>query len=226
MHEECHRCGAELEAGGASFCCPHCGSPQLHIAPAISDSDGGDSTTGTAPPPKPPTIRWNSALRSAMLVALVGAALFAVASWVPALTIVSLLWIVSAASIAIAIYRHREPSLRMDASIGARIGLSVGVLMTALLGICLAVIGVVARFRLHAMAAFDAEMSRRMQEQVAKAIAANPAPADIVRQMLSQEFRTGVMLAGLLIFAALILALSTVGGLLSGMVAVGRKQAA
>lgn len=226
MHEECHRCGAELEAGGASFCCPHCGSPQLHITPAMSGSGEDESTTGTAPPPKPPAIRWNSALRSAMLVALVGAALFAVASWVPALTIFSLLWIVSAASIAIALYRHREPSLRMDASVGARIGLSVGVLMTTLLGICLAVIGVIARFRLHSMAAFDAEMTRRMQEQVAKAIAANPAPADIVRQMLSQEFRTGVMLAGLLIFAALILALSTVGGLLSGMVAVGRKQAA
>ncbi len=192
----------------------------------MSGSSDDESTTGTAPPPKPSAIRWNSALRSAMVVALIGAALFATASWVPAVTIFSLLWIVSAASIAIALYRHREPSLRMNASIGARIGLSVGVLMTGLLAICLAAIGVVARFRLHAMAAFDAEMSRRMQEQVAKAIAANPAPADIVRLMLSQEFRTGIMLGGLLIFAASILVLSTVGGLLSGMVAVGRKQEA
>ena len=226
MVEDCHRCGAELEGGGSSFCCSHCGAPQLHITPAMSGDGEEALTTGAAPPPKIPTIRWSSALRSAMLVALIGAVLFAAASWVPALTIFSLLWIVSAASIAIGLYRHREPLLRMDGSIGARIGLSVGVLMTSALAICLAVVGLIARFGARSMSAFDAEMSRRMQEQVAKAIAANPAPADVVRQMLSQEFRTGVMLAGLLIFAAFILASSTVGGLLSGMVAVGRKRTA
>ncbi len=190
------------------------------------DESHDASTTRNAPPPKPPAIQWNSALRYGLLVAAVGSVLFAIASYVPALTIVSLLWILSAASIAIGLYRRRDPSLRMDGSIGARIGLSVGVLMTSFLALALAAIGLVARFGLHSMSAFDAEMTRRMHEQMAKAIAANPAPAEVVQQMLSQEFRAGVMLAGLLIFATIILGLSTVGGLLSGMAAVGRKPQA
>lgn len=226
MSEECHRCGAELEPGSESFCCSQCGSPQLHIAPAISGAAEDELTTGNAPPPKLPAIQWNSALRSALLVALVGGVLFVIASWVPAFTIFSLLWTMCAASIAIGLYRRREPTLRMDASIGARIGLSVGVLMTSFLSVSLAAIAVVARFSLHSMAAFDAEMTRRMHEQLEKTMAANPAPAELVQQMLSQEFRTGVMLAGLLMFGLLILALSTVGGLLSGMLATGRDRTA
>lgn len=227
MQQECHRCGADLDPGGSSFCCPQCGAPQLQIAETITAAATGDSaTTGHAPPPKAPEVEWRSALRSAILVALVGSVLFALASFVPALTIVSLLWILSAASIATGIYQRRHPSLRMDASIGARIGLSVGVLMTAFLSVSLAAIGLVARFGLHTMAAFDAQMIQQMHDQVEKAIVANPASASVVQQMLSQEFRTGVMLVGLLIFATLILALSTIGGLLSGMIAVGRKRTA
>ncbi len=191
----------------------------------MTDAGSDDATTtGHAPPPKPPEIAWRSALQAAALVALIGAVLFAAASYVPALTIFSLLWILGAASIATAIYRHRHPLLPMNPFIGARIGLSVGVLMTSFLAVSLAAIGLIARFGLRSMAAFDAEMSRRMHDQVEKAIAANPAPASIVQQMLSQEFRTGVMLTGLLIFALLIITLSTVGGLLSGMAAARHKR--
>ncbi len=207
-----------------SFCCPQCGSPQLHIVQAATGDEEAQVTTGAAPPPRPEAIRWSSALNSALIVALVGASLFIAASYLPALTIFSLLWICCAASIAISLYRRREPALRMDGAIGARIGLSVGVLMTSVLAVSLAVIGLIARFGLHTMTAFDAEMTQRMHEQVEKAIAANPAPANVVQQMLSQEFRTGVMLAGLLLFAFAILTLSTVGGLVSGMMAAGRSR--
>ncbi len=227
MTEECHRCGADLDPGAGSFCCAHCGSPQLHIVQAMAEAPpDGSPTTGNAPPPKLPAILWRSALRSGIAVALVGAALFAIASYLPAVTIFSLFWILCASSIATGLYRRRHPSLPMDASIGARIGLVVGVLMTSSLSVAVAVVGLVARFRLHSMAAFDAEMTQRMHEQVQKTIAANPAPAEIVQQMLSQEFRTGVMIAGLLIFAFLIMVLSTLSGLLSGIVAVRRDRTA
>ena len=191
----------------------------------MTDADAVDaSSTGQAPPPKPPALLWKSALRYAVSVALIGAVLFGVASLVPAVTMFSLLWIVCGAFLATSLYQRRHPSVRMDPSIGARIGLSVGVLMTAFLSVSLATIGLIARFRLHSMAAFDAEMSQRMHEQVEKAIAANPAPADLVQQMLSKEFRTGIMLAGLLFFAFLIVALSTFGGLISGVLASGRRN--
>ncbi len=184
------------------------------------------STTGNAPPPRPPSILWRSALRSGLAVALVGAVLFVLASYIPALTIFSLLWILGGASIATGLYRRGHPSLPMDAAIGARIGLSVGLLMTTCLAVAVAGIGLVARFVLHSMAAFDAEMTQRMHDQVQRTIAANPASAEMVQQMLSQEFRTGVMIAGLLIFGFFILALSTLSGLLSGLVAVGRNRTA
>lgn len=183
-------------------------------------------STGHAPPPKPPEVNWRAALRSSFVVAAIGAALFAIASYVPALTVFSLLWILGAGSIGIGFYRFREPALRMDASIGARIGLSVGLLLTAALSVVLAGIGFLARFRFHSMTEFDAEMTQRLHAEVEKAMAANPAPADLVRQMLSQEFRTGIMLAGLATVALLILVFSTVGGLLGGMVAVGRRRTA
>ncbi|GAC1355834.1 MAG: hypothetical protein NVSMB3_01440 [Acidobacteriaceae bacterium] len=197
----------------------------MHMARSDSAA-GDDSTTGQAPPPRAAEVDWRSALSCALTVALIGAALFAVASYVPALTLVSLLWILGAASIATGIYARRHPSLRMDASVGARIGLSVGVLMTSALAVALAVVGLIARFGLHSMAAFDAQMTHQMHEQVERAIATNPAPASLVQQMLSQEFRTGVMLTGLLIFAVLITVLSTIGGLLSGVIAVGRRRTA
>lgn len=186
----------------------------------------GAASTGHAPPPRPPDLNWPSALRSAMLVAVVGAVLFGIATYIPALTIFSLLWILSAASVATGLYRHREPALRMNASIGARIGLSVGLLMNFLLSILLAIAGLIARFKTHSMASFDAEMTQRMHDQIERALATNPAPADVVRQMLSQEFRTGVMLAVFVLFALVILAFSTVGGVVSGMLAVGRDRAA
>lgn len=214
-----------MDPGSASFCCPQCGAPQLHIAHSMTEAASSDSpTTGHAPPPRAPEVEWKSALQSALFVAIVGAVLFGVASYVPALTLMSLLWILGAASVATGIYRRRRPSLRMDASVGARIGLSVGLLMTFFLAVSLAIVGMVARFGLHSMAAFDAQMARGMHEQVERAMAANPAPASMVQQLLSQEFRTGVMLTGLLIFALLIVALSTVGGLLSGMATVRRKR--
>lgn len=187
---------------------------------------GESSTTGEAPPPRTSEVEWRFALRSAILVALIAAVLFAVASYIPALTIFSLLWILCAASITTGLYQRRHPLLRMDGSVGARIGLSVGLLMVASLSVSLALVGLIARFRLHSMAAFDAEMTHRMHDQVEKALAANPAPANIVQQMLSPEFLTGVMLTGLTIFALLILALSTVGGLVSGVVAVQRNRTA
>ncbi len=53
---------------------------------------------------------------------------------------------------------------------GARIGLVVGLALVACFGVALAVGGLVARYGLHSMAGFDAQMTQMLHEQLDKGI--------------------------------------------------------
>src|SRR5450755_2473804 len=106
MQEFCHRCGGELPEGhGESPFCPHCGTPQLFLAlenqsvqtggePAIA-ADGTPST-GRTPPPRPQQVEWKTAIRCALLVAGIAAALSLGSMKVDFLASVSLMWVVFA----------------------------------------------------------------------------------------------------------------------------------
>ena len=219
MHEHCHRCGGELAAGdGGSPFCPHCGAPQIYMTEQAEVEDAGDGSTGISPPPRPQQVEWKTAIRCAIGVSAVAALLSVASASLPMLSPLSWLWTVSGSVIALGLYQRRRPQAWMDAGVGARIGIVVGVTLVVSIGVAMATAGLVARYKLHAMGMFDTEL----RTQIDKAAAMNPQPAEVMRYIYSPEFKAGMMLAGFAMMAGFVMALSTLGGAVSGMVRTRR----
>jgi hypothetical protein len=221
MHEYCHRCGGVLAAGdGSSSFCQHCGAPQLILPEQTvsTDMDEDGVSTGILPPPRPRHVEWKTAILCVGAVAAVAAVLSVVSARVPALLAVNWLWILCGAAIALSLYQRRRPQAWMDVGVGARIGVVAGLGLVLSIAFSMATVGLVARFALHSMAGFDADL----RVQIEKAAAANPQPAEVMRYIKSPEFRAGIMLGGFAIMAGFILLTSTIGGALSGMIRTKR----
>lgn len=220
MQELCHRCGEELVSeDGASFC-PHCGAPQIYLSESdATETANGENSTGVLPPPPPQMVEWRTAVLCAALVALIAALFSAISTKIPAFGFVSWLWTVSASVIALGIYQRRKPQARMDAWVGARIGLVVGITLIASIGLTMAVAGLVARFGLHSMGTFDTDL----RAQIEKAATANPQPVEVMRYIYSPEFKAGIMLAGFSMLAGLVMVLSTIGGAVGGLLRTRRS---
>lgn len=140
----------------------------------------------------------------------------------PSVKPLSSLWTLCASLIALALYRKRRPQARLDGSIGARIGLVVGLIMVTSIAASMAIAGVVARYGLHNLATFDAEVALDMHQQLERAQASNPLPKEVLSFMNTQEFRAGIALFSTAMVSALLMLLSTIGGALSGI--LSRKE--
>jgi hypothetical protein len=228
MQDFCHRCGGELPAGdGASTFCPHCGSPQIFLQDYEEQTGAPEAdTTGTVPPPHPRQVEWKTAIRCAALVAGVAAVLGLVGSRVQAVSALSWLWTVSGSLIAVALYQRRRPQAWMDAGIGARIGVVVGLALVTGFAVAMAMGGLVARYGLHSMAGFDAELTQMLHAQIEKAEATTPEPPEVVRFLYSPEVRAGMMLAGFAMVSGVLLVLSTIAGAVGGLLQMRRKISA
>ncbi len=225
MHEYCHRCGGELPArDGASPFCPHCGSPQIFLQDYEQQSGASEAdTTGAVPPPRPQQVEWKTAIRCAVLVAGIAAVLSLVAARVQLVSPLSWLWTISGSIITLALYQRRRPLAWMDAGVGARIGVVVGLALVACLAVAMAIGGLVARYGLHSMAGVDAQLTELLHVQFEKAAAITPQPPEVQRFWYSPEFRAGMMLAGFGMLAGFLLVLSTVGGAVGGFMRMRRK---
>ncbi|MDQ2832465.1 MAG: hypothetical protein M3Y50_01745 [Acidobacteriota bacterium] len=225
MLQFCHRCGGELPASrGESPFCPHCGSPQLFLPDyeqQVSTSEA--ETTGTAPPPHPQQVEWKTAIRCAVLVALVAAALSVVSARVQIVSPLTWLWTVSGSLITLALYQKRRPQAWMDAGVGARIGVVVGLALMACFAVAIAGAGLVARYALHNMAGFDAQLTQMLHAQIQKASATAPESPEVVRFLTSPEVRAGMMLTGFAMLSGILVVLSTVGGAVGGFLRTRRK---
>ena len=228
MHEYCHRCGGELPArDGASPFCPHCGSPQIYLQDYEQQSGAVEAnTTGAVAPPRPQQVEWKTAIRCAALVAGVAAGLSLVSQRFEVVSLVSTLWTISGSIITLALYQRRRPLAWMDAGVGARIGLVVGLALVACLGVAWGVGGLVGRYRLHSMAGFDAQLNELLHVQYEKAIAITPQPPEMQRLWFSPEFRAGMMLAGFGMVSGVLLVMSTVGGAVGGFMRMRRNVSA
>ncbi|HXC95623.1 MAG TPA: zinc ribbon domain-containing protein [Edaphobacter sp.] len=225
MHKYCHRCGGELPASAeVSPFCPHCGAPQIYFQDQEKQaSDAGPETTGAIPPPKLQQVEWKTAIRCALLVAGIAAGLSLVAALVQVLSPLSWLWTISGSIITLGLYQKRRPLAWMDAGVGARIGVVVGLALVACFAIVMAVGGLAARYGLHSMAGSDAEITELLHAQFEKANAISPQPPEIQRFWFSPEFRAGMMLMGFGLISGILLILSTVGGAISGFMRTRRK---
>ena len=219
---------------GESPFCPHCGSPQLFLSLENQSAEtGGDqpasgaegaATTGAPPPPSPHQVEWKTAIRCSLAVAAIGALLTLGAMRVQVLSPISFLWVMSASLITLGFYQKQRPTAWMDVRVGARIGLVVGICMAVGLGAAMAGWGLVARFVLHSMGSFDAQIAEQVQQSIQKST--TPIPADMLGFVKSPEFRAGIMLAGFAMVSAFLLALSTVGGAFAGLLRMRRGPAA
>jgi hypothetical protein len=181
--------------------------------------EASEGSTGILPPPRPQQVDWKTAIRCAVGVSLVAALLSVASTRLPVLSPLSWLWTVSGSVIALGLYQRRRPQAWMDAGVGARIGIVVGVVLVMSIAIGMAAAGLVARFNLHAMGTFDADL----RAQIEKAAAMNPQPAEVMRYIYSPEFKAGAMLAGFAMMAGFVMVLSTIGGAVSGLVRTRRQ---
>jgi hypothetical protein len=225
MHVYCHRCGSELPASdGVSPFCPHCGSPQIYLQDYEEQTGAPETdTTGALPPPHPQQVEWKTAIRCAVLVAGVAAVLGLVSSRVEVVSPLSWLWTISGSLITLALYQRRRPLAWMDAGVGARIGMVAGLALVTGLAVAMAVGGLIARYGLHSMAGFDAELTQMLHAQVEKAAATTQEPPDVLRFLYSPEVRAGMMLAGFAMVSGILLVLSTIGGAVGGLLRMRRK---
>ncbi len=216
---------------GESPFCPHCGAPQLFLAiENQSVETGGEPAPGLAgetsppPPPLPRQVEWKTAIRCAALVAGVGSALALGSVRISLLSTLSLMWFMSASLITLGIYQKRLPATWMDARVGARIGVVVGICLSLGLGTVIAGAGLVTRFWLHGMGTFDAEMAVRTQQAIRNS--ATPVPAEMQVFLASPEFRAGMMLAGFAFLSLALLVLSILGGAFAGLLRTRRSGTA
>jgi hypothetical protein len=225
MHEFCHRCGGELpEIRGESPFCPHCGSPQLFLPDYEEQTGSADATTtGAAAPPHPQRVEWKTAIRCAVLVAGVAALLSLVSAKVQLVSPLTWLWTVSGSLITLALYQKRRPQAWMDAGVGARIGVVVGLALMASFAIAMSAAGLVARYGMHSMAGFDTQLTEMLHAQIQKAAATAPEPPEVLRFLYSPEVRAGMMLAGFAMLSGFLVVLSTVGGAVGGFLRTRRK---
>jgi hypothetical protein len=225
MQVYCHRCGGELPASdGQSPFCPHCGSPQIYLQDYEQQTGGAAAdTTGEVAPPKPQQVEWKTAIRCAVLVAGIAAGLSLAASRFEVVSYLSWLWTISGSIIALGLYQWRRPLAWMDAGVGARIGIVVGLAMMACFAVALAIGGLVARYGLHSMAGVDAQLTELLHSQFEKAGSITPQPPEVQRFWFSSEFRAGMMLAGFGMLAGFLMVLSTVGGAVGGFMRMRRK---
>jgi len=223
MREFCHRCGGELSDDSSSPFCPHCGAPQIYLLDYEQPAEVGKSTTGAAPPPMPRQIEWKTAIRCALLVAGIAAALTLVAARFESISPLSWLWTVSGSLITLGLYQKRRPQAGMDAGIGARIGVVVGVVLIGSLAVAMAAGGLAARYLLHNMAGFDAQLTQQLHMQVDHALAANPEAKSMQGYLYSPEFRAGMVLAGFGLISGILLVLSTIGGAVGGLLRTRQK---
>lgn len=234
MEATCHRCGGSLPSGsGESPFCPHCGAPQLYLSLDYQSVETGgepapglpgDPSTGNMPPPRPQQVDWQMAIRCALAVAAVAGLLTVVAIPVPMLTPASLLWVMSGSLITLALYQNRRPAAWMDAGLGARIGLLVGLFLSLGLAVPMAALGLVKRFGLHSMTGFDTELAAIFAKVIQQST--TPFPPEAVQLVNSQEFRAGYMLFVFAFLAALLLAVSTIGGAFAGLLRMRRRPVA
>jgi hypothetical protein len=233
MRETCHRCGGELSESNASASesrspfCPHCGAPQLLLSDYTEPLSTGaeqasGASTGALPPPRPNQTDWRLAIQIAALVAAVGAGLSLLAARLPNTSPLSTIWVISASLTTLAMYQRRRPLATMNAGVGAKIGILVGLALVLFLGAALSGGMAVARYRLHSLAGFDADMAKMFKVQLDQLAATRPVPPDSVALINSPEFRAAVMLTGFGFALGGVFLISIFGGALGGLLRTRR----
>jgi hypothetical protein len=165
------------------------------------------------------------AIRCAAAVAAIAGILSVAAARLDVLAPLGTLWILSGPLVAMGLYQRQRPTAWMDVGVGARIGLLVGLCVAMGVAAPMAVIGVVGRFGLHSMGAFDQQMAEQIQmaQKTLQQQSGGPVAPEVLRLVNAPEFRGGIMLMGFAMASGFLLVLSTLGGAFAGLLRTRRK---
>ena len=218
----CHRCSGVFPE--ESLYCPHCGAPQLVLSEADAERFAAERavTPGapTGPLPRIPgtaRIRWRPLLRVVAILALAAAIMLGAGGMLPGLGLLGLFIVFSSPLFTINFYQRLVPGAPMSATIGVRIGLALGVLMSFVLAAVDAIREVIYRYVLHHGATMDQAITaalQKMKDSMASYPTATPSSTEGVRQILrffstpdghaAMALMSGAMMsAGILVYCLL-----------------------
>ena len=225
MGEVCHRCHSAV-APDATYC-GQCGALQLYLS--------SEHTEESTPDPGAPvsaarasTVDWPLAIRIALVVSGIAAALKLAAMIQPVLDLANFFWILSAAGTSLWLYSRKSPHGRMDGRTGARIGLLVGVGIALLTTFSSAAWLVVARYGLHHGAMLDAEFATVLSKigEFYTRAGMDPKTQEMIFSLLrSPEGKAGQTLSNAAGRAVEICLFLVFSGALSGMVRGSKRRA-
>ena len=216
----CYRCQAEVEEGTAF--CKQCGAPQIRVAGpegAVISPPLEPGTPGGLQPPAQPVplphaapqvepgempvhqrVDWGDALPGALLAG----ALVALSWLLPFVGF--LLWPLAAGVLAVLLYVRRHPVREMAAGLGARIGVTAGLLGFGMMALLMSL----------ELLAFrgTGKLRQLLLQTMQQAMANNPDPAaqDAMQKLMTPEGIAVLVTFAMVLFLALFLGLGALGG--------------
>ena len=215
MDLACHRCGATLAT--PDLFCPHCGAPQLRFEP--SDDQQPYSAKGANGLAGNQLIAWRPAVQAALIVAVPVGVLSSLLDF-------GILWVLVGGFCAIALYQRKVGVINRGTGwrIGMLVGLLAAFLSTAVDGLSL----VIERYGLHRGASIDQKLVTLTQQMTDQMVHQNPEAAQqipwFIHFWLSPDGHAAVVLFMSAFAAIMMIAFSSIGGVLGARVLAARKR--
>lgn len=219
MQIACHRCGAMLEEGTAF--CPSCGAPQIRVnpeqgvTPPMPPGTPGDLQPPATPVPlgNPVAIDWKRAMPAILGAAAIGA----IPSWLPIISLGCCLWLTAAGALSVLFYGKRAGG-------ASSITVGAGTRLGAVTGLCAFLIMAALQF-LGMLATGPGKVKQVMLESLRRSAERNPDPSaqQIIARMSTPEGLA--MLVTVMIVGALVA--YVIFGIIGGAIGAslwGRRQ--
>ena len=226
----CSRCHALLhrEEEGALVYCWNCGAPQVQLSEELRDQidqqisaqhAAANPVADAVPQPATPShaIVWRGAIQCAGLAAALAAAFALLSFALPAVTLLSFFWFVSAPIVVLGVYSSRFRKTRITTGFGARLGLLTGLFMLIVTSALNTIGLVLQRFVFHSTSELDAQISKLFEQLHANFSTQSQQAVKIMSDMLAiPEFRAGILLTSICFGLAFYLAYSATAGAFAG----------
>jgi hypothetical protein len=229
----CPRCHTVLhfEDDASLVFCTNCGAPQVILSEDLLAQAVEQATEQAAaevpdsalssrlnPPVGPGAVDWLGAIRCAGFAGAAAAALSLLSIPVPAISLISFFWALSAPIVVLGIYSSRFKQTKIRPGFGARLGLLSGIAVVVAGSLVNTVELLLRRFVFHKTAAVDswqAEVFANLHTQLTEQ--SGPAAAPFLSFFNIPEFRVGLLIGVFALGATIYLVLSTVGGAFGGL---------
>jgi len=222
----CHRCSSPLPA--EALFCAECGSPQLVLtetdveriaAERIAAADGGST-----PLPRASAmgamgrIRWRPVLHIVAGVAVAVGVAMGLGGFLPGFGLAGWFLVIAAPMLTLNLYQRRVPGAPMDAGIGARIGMALGLFVGFIVVAADSIAQMMYRYPLHSGAKMDEQLNALLQKMAAyPAFVANPdASAQMFHIYQTTDGRAAMALAGGAFLACCLMVYCMLSGALRG----------